>query len=89
MVQLLNRWKNARRAYYAHDYPYVDEVIAIVERYPPHMYRGFRTPLEAACFAVLVELVRRLDEKNRTQDLAPADCRDTARAGKGRGRLTV
>ena len=63
MIRLLNRWKNARRAFYAKDYRYVDDVIAIVERYPEHMYRGFATPLEAACFAVLVELVRRVEEK--------------------------
>lgn len=88
MVQLLNRWKNARRAYYAHDYPYVDEVIAIVERYPPHMYRGFRTPLEAACFAVLVDLVKRLDERRRcTQELMPFDCRNPACARRKRAHL--
>lgn len=76
MVVLLNRWKNARRAFYAKDYPYVDDVIAIVERYPEHMYRGFSTPLEAACFAVLVELVRRLDEKRfPVTELAASDCR--------------
>ena len=57
-----DRWMRARRALHAADRDYAEELVGMIRVHEDDDMAMIKDPLEAAVFAVLIEMMKRMDQ---------------------------
>ncbi|MDI6718558.1 MAG: hypothetical protein QMD46_02970 [Methanomicrobiales archaeon] len=68
------RWMRVRRAMRKEDQIYAVRLVEMMQRHSREGFCAFDDPLEAALFAVLVELVKEVDRQRDRGQQREADC---------------
>jgi hypothetical protein len=68
-----DHWARSSRALKKDDQPYGEKLVELAKRHASEAFYGCDDPLEAAVFSVLVEMIKKQDQKEQDQKESDVD----------------